>query len=128
MHETARDLKGELDSKMGALQALIRLAKEETTRLEAAIAEAKQLGISACPDTLAELERLLEQEACSTADALGNLPRLSNLASDQLVKPAECRQKIYSLADQGHSPTSIAERVGATVGEVEMVLNLRPAE
>jgi flagellar biosynthesis/type III secretory pathway M-ring protein FliF/YscJ len=34
MHETARDLKAELDSKMSALQALVRMARQECQRLE----------------------------------------------------------------------------------------------
>jgi hypothetical protein len=34
MHETARDLKAEIDSKYAALSALTRLAKEEADRLE----------------------------------------------------------------------------------------------
>jgi hypothetical protein len=34
LHETGRDLKAELDSKMSALQALIRMAQEESERLE----------------------------------------------------------------------------------------------
>ena len=58
MHETARDLKGELDSKMGALQALVRIAQEESERLEAAIDRAERLGLSECRHTLAEIERL----------------------------------------------------------------------
>ncbi len=42
MHETARDLKGELDSKMVALQELIRQAELQAERLRATIEEAKQ--------------------------------------------------------------------------------------
>jgi hypothetical protein len=34
MHETARDLKAELDTKMTALQVLIRMAQQESERLE----------------------------------------------------------------------------------------------
>ncbi len=34
LHETARDLKAELDSKIGALQVLIRMARQEAERLE----------------------------------------------------------------------------------------------
>ena len=47
MHETTRELKAELDSKMGALQALIRMAAEETARLEAAISRAEQITLQA---------------------------------------------------------------------------------
>jgi hypothetical protein len=37
MHDTARELKAELDSKMSALQALIQMAREERERLEAVL-------------------------------------------------------------------------------------------
>lgn len=42
MHDLTRDLSAQLDSKMGALQHLIRQASEETERLERAIAKAKE--------------------------------------------------------------------------------------
>lgn len=45
MHETARDLKAEIDSKLSVLQTLVSLADEQTTRLEAAIARAEALGV-----------------------------------------------------------------------------------
>ena len=40
MHETARELKAEIDSKLLALQALVNVAREEREKLEAAIAQA----------------------------------------------------------------------------------------
>lgn len=42
MHDLARDLSAQLDSKMGALQHLIRQAAEESERLERAIAAARE--------------------------------------------------------------------------------------
>jgi hypothetical protein len=45
MHETARDLKAEIDTKLAALQALTISARQESERLEAAIEKAEQLGI-----------------------------------------------------------------------------------
>jgi hypothetical protein len=41
MHQTARDLRAELDSKILVLQAVIKSAREETMRLENAIQTAK---------------------------------------------------------------------------------------
>jgi hypothetical protein len=43
LHEISRDMMGELDTKMSALQALIRLADESTARLESAIHRAERL-------------------------------------------------------------------------------------
>jgi hypothetical protein len=42
MHDTARELKAELDTKMAALQVLIRQANEACERLERATAEAER--------------------------------------------------------------------------------------
>ncbi len=42
MHDLARDLSAQMDSKMSALQHLIRQAADESERLERALNEAKQ--------------------------------------------------------------------------------------
>jgi len=43
LHETVRELMGELDSKMSAIQALIRLANDAAVRLESAVNRAERL-------------------------------------------------------------------------------------
>jgi len=43
MHEYAREVKGELDAKMSALQELIAQAKAESSRLEGLIAKAERV-------------------------------------------------------------------------------------
>lgn len=52
LHDTMRDLMGEMDSKQRALQVLIYMANEATMKLEAAIQQAQQLDGTA--DELAE--------------------------------------------------------------------------
>ncbi len=42
LHDTARDLKAEIDSKLVALNALTRLAREEADRLERLLEQAKE--------------------------------------------------------------------------------------
>lgn len=49
MHETARDLKAEIDTKLAALQALTIAARQERERLEATIRQAEELHRSAEP-------------------------------------------------------------------------------
>lgn len=115
MHETARDLKAELDSKMGALQALVRQASAESARLEAAIQRAERLGISTSRDTLREIERLADDDASQ--------PRLPQLGGVVFGDPH--RDQIYSLADGGLAAPTIAAQLGASIGDVEMVLSLR---
>jgi len=118
MHETARHLKAELDSKMSALQAMTRIASEESARLEAVIARAERLGISSCADTLAAIEAMHGSDDSGTS-----------LKSDApLANPDEIaarRAAVYQLADQGLAATAIARSMGAPLGDVELLMSLR---
>ncbi|MBP89822.1 MAG: hypothetical protein CMJ64_24460 [Planctomycetaceae bacterium] len=121
MHETARDLKAELDSKIGVLQATIRIANEETERLEAAINRAERLGVSACGDTLAEIERIADASVLTTGDLPD--PGTSEFAT---ISPLEShRSRIFALADEGCGAQAIAASTGLPCGDVELVLSLR---
>jgi len=108
MHETARDLSGQLDSKMSALQALIADADRAAARLETALsrATAPPLGDSTPP---------------TQADALGPL----HTAEDDRSAASDRREEIYTLADYGLDAAGIANRVGLPIGEVELMLSLR---
>ncbi len=118
MHETARDLKAELDSKMAALQAITRIASEESARLEAAIARAEQLGITGCADTLAAIEELH-----GSADfGGGTLPEASSTTTDEI---AARRDAVYQLADKGLAASAIARSIGVPLGDVELLMSLR---
>jgi hypothetical protein len=100
MHETARDLKAELDTKMRALQLLIRQARTESDRLQGLL---DQLDASA---TQRELAQPHEQSATVTAIE-------------------QHQPRIYALADEGQSARAIADLIGVPLGEVEFVLSLR---
>jgi len=127
MHETARDLKAELNSKMSALQVLIQMATEASDRLQATIDRAERLGISECRDTLQEIERLAEQAGSTDGAPLGTLPTPLPEGTGHPLKRATTRELIFRLADQGNNALAIAQQVDAPIGEVEMILNLRPA-
>jgi hypothetical protein len=43
LHQTARDLKAEIDTKLSALRAVALIAREESERLERLLAEAREL-------------------------------------------------------------------------------------
>lgn len=105
MHETARELKAELDSKMRVLQLLIAQARQESERLE------RILGQS---ETDAAHRSRPFSEATQRPSANTALPRC-----------AEHRSEILALARQGHSAAEIAQRLGAPVGDVELILSLR---
>ncbi|MBI2481027.1 MAG: hypothetical protein HYV60_21050 [Planctomycetia bacterium] len=118
MHETARELKAELDSKMSALQAITRIASEESARLEAAITRAERLGISTRADTLTAIEGLNGSD-----DSSGGL--LSDDSSLGLDELAARRDAVYRLADQGLATNAIAQSIGAPLGDVELLMSLR---
>ena len=87
LHETARELSAQLDSKMSALQALILDADRAAARLEAAMGKA---------GSPAESPRAAANQA-----------------------------EIYTLADYGFDAAQIAGRIGAPIGEVQLILGLR---
>jgi len=100
MHETARDLMGRLDSKMSALEALIAEADRAVGRLEAAL--------SKTTEPPQPLDRQDEPPPASAAQA----------------EPPD-RGKVYMLADYGYDAAEIARRLGAPLGEIELILRLR---
>jgi hypothetical protein len=131
MHETAARFKGELDSKLSALQALVLMAKREAERLETAIVKAESLELAAPRDTLAQMDRLAEPAAMESENSLAavaaSLPRHH---SDECADPFADEQKVLAIArlsEQGNSPPQIARRLGLPLGEVEFLLSLRSA-
>jgi len=117
MHETARDLKAELDSKMVALQTLTRFADEAAERMEAAINRAESLGLAPGRDTLAEIA------ACAEANTLDTLPRAPD--NQDLHRLHSQRDTVHALAAQGLTSGAIAEQIGAAIGDVELLLSLK---
>jgi len=104
MHETARDLMGQLDSKMRALQALTADADRAAARLEAAIDQAAEPAIvpEAGPSTRQQPD--------------ANPP-------DTPAAPHR-RDEISMLSNYGYDAAEIARRTGLPVDEVERVLGL----
>jgi hypothetical protein len=102
MHELARDLKAELDTKMRLLQVLISQAQGTCERLQRLLAQADGL-----PPGQDAPERPVH-------------PRL---------RPSTARSPresaIYALAEAGHTAREIADQLAAPLGEVELLLSLR---
>jgi hypothetical protein len=111
MHETARDLKAEIDTKLALLQILIRDANAAATRLEQAAERAEKLGVR---DSLAAIE------AWATEEPHYEMPPNTTAPA----APPES-SRIYALADRGYSWASIAHETGLPLGEVEMAMSLR---
>ncbi len=112
MHETARDLKAELDGKIVALGILLRDAQHETQRLEAAVARAKKLGVTTEPNPLDVIEE------SAGADGLADGLPPPDFVPDE---------RIHDLAEQGYSANAIAQELGSSLGDIELALSLRAA-
>jgi len=114
MHETARELSAQLDSKMRALQALVAEADRAAARLEAAAGKSPEAILQ--PATQAEALR-----------GSGPSDRAAGSPGQASPRPsARARQEeIYTLADYGLEAAEIARRTGSPVGEVELILGLR---
>ena len=113
----------QLDSKMSALQALIRLADEAATRLELAADRAQRLGLDARRDTLEELANL---STASIEDAQRLLDNLSETSVKSRPIDERHEQQVLQLARDGRSSEAIANELGIPVGDVEMLLSLNP--
>ncbi len=155
---------GQLDTKLGLLQQLIREADRAAARLEAALAAARAASPrpSAAESQPPSSPRLLAGEGpgvrtgggetaseprdrfesystgANQAEALksathgeprvpaGGSGRVQPSESASEKQPREHRfQEIYTLADYGLNAAVIAQRVGAPVGEVGLILGRR---
>jgi hypothetical protein len=119
MHELARDLSAQLDSKMVALQELLRTADERVAQLESMLAHR-----SSGEDVLESPRRPATQ---ATLAEQGSRPQQRVDAREPAKKPVleQRYNAIYALSDAGQSSAAIAQRVGAPIGEVELILSLR---
>ncbi|MFW6171909.1 MAG: hypothetical protein ACODAD_15590 [Planctomycetota bacterium] len=100
MHETARELKAELDSKTRVLQLLIGQARREADRLE---------------QILDQLELREQGRDCSSV-------------AKETSPNAERRARILELADRGCTSREIAQQIDASVADVESALTQRGPE
>lgn len=111
LHELARDLVAQIDSKAALLTALLREAQAEAARLERLLAAAPPAHASTQAAALVSAAA----SCCDTVhDALHPQPATT--------RP---RTEIHQLADLGLTPAQIAERTHCLQGEVELILGLR---
>lgn len=101
MHDTARQLAAQLDTKMSALQSLIAEADRAATRLETAMSR-----------------------TCEPAHQEDEAQGLTPAAGEAAASPRH-RDEIFTLADYGYETAEIARRIGSPIGEVELILSLR---
>ena len=116
MHQTARDLSAQLDSKMSALGHLVEEADRASARLETALeAAGSRLPPPAQPESLEA--NATDGSRPNAASADGNPP--------EEATGQQARDEIYMLADYGFDTRQIAGRLGILIGEVESILGSR---
>jgi hypothetical protein len=130
MHETARELKAQLDSKMRALQALIAEADRAASHLEAALKTRHNTDDTPASNRARSGGSPLfnpkpgppsRQEIKST----GLPTNQAQAPTASAVSSPHRHEEIYTLADYGLSDSAIAQRLAMPVGEVELILSLR---
>ena len=133
MHETARELSGQLDTKIGILQHLIAAAAHEAQRLDDALAAVR--------DVQQQIAGADAHAQSDVADQSWSTPRLSEPGAELawLARRAgnsddtagrvvqisgERREQILALAAGGYTRAAISNQVGVPLGDVEMILSL----
>lgn len=123
MHETARDVKAEIDTKLLALQSLMVLANEHCQRLEVMLAKAEKPGAKNAPPLVTGREILSRIE-----NASGELPPLDARAlGKELLTPAQAKLARQLVSEHEYSPADIARYIGASVVDVELFLAIHAA-
>jgi hypothetical protein len=139
LHRLAREFKGEIDTKMRALEELIRLAEGARSRLDASIGRAESLGLSDRRDLAADspesrsvyddVSSSVGKRAKRARNARSNRETARSHQTTAGDDPGEDPrfERVYALADAGFSATRIAGQIGSQVSEVELILSLRHA-
>ena len=141
MHEVARELSAQLDSKMGLLEQLIREADRAASRLETVLAANGRETAPAARPPVASLPSVASARdvpgpplslPANQAEGLKGagrpeVPEARRIEDPSARAPAKDRryEEIYTLADYGYEAAEIARRVGTPVGEVQLILGLR---
>jgi hypothetical protein len=137
LHRLAREIKGEIDTKMRAFEELIQLAENARSRLADSIERAESLALSgqrkgsidSREDRSVEFGRALpvSRSAERPRNTKPNRERAHSLQTTAGDDPGDDPrfERVYALADAGFSAAKIAGQIGAQVGEVELILSLR---
>lgn len=121
--EFSRDVRAELDTKIGVLQAVIRLADERIAELQALAGPADETDGpgSDAVEQICELAVDLTTTAANAARSAEESSPRRGWAPSPAVQA-----RIFQLADEGSEAAEIAERTGLPIGDVEILLSARP--
>ncbi len=123
MHETAREVKGEIDAKLLALQSLLIVAGEHAQRLEGLLQRAEKLDRFGSPRIISGREILARIE-----NATGELPPLDAQAQGkEVLTPAQAKLARQLINEEEYSPAEIARYISAPLVDVELFLSMHSA-
>jgi len=118
LYDQMRDWQGEMQSQSVVLQSLLRIAHEETARLEQRIVELREeLG--------AGKRGSVGQRGNSSGPLHVTEERSLPVVSEPFIDP-QLMEKAFRLDDEGQSVAEIAARLGRTQGDTEFLLSLKP--
>jgi TolA-binding protein len=131
LEDLQRRVSAQLDTKFVRLETVIRDADDRIARLQAvstgqAAPQTPSLSTRSAPPTLAVRERPKPQDRHDGAGACGAEPPTAAPAPALPAAPLSAEHKrVYDKIDAGASPLQVAEQLGMTLGEVELIINLR---
>lgn len=113
LEELSRKIHGQIDTKFSKLDQSIVDADKRISVLRILLDEAKR--------TTGQASNTPDTPSASDDES-------SNRPTNPTREPDERHRQIYNLADQGRTPVQIAQELGTTTGEVELILNLRGSD
>jgi hypothetical protein len=126
LHDMARKMQAQIDTRAAKLEALIAEADEKLATLQRAVGDAgSSRGSGTAPSVLGETGN------ASTFSSMRDVPSTGSmrLVVEPNIEPVDDRYApVYALADQRLDARAIASRLGKPVGEIELILALRPAQ
>jgi uncharacterized membrane-anchored protein YhcB (DUF1043 family) len=113
LSQMARQITSQLDTRAMKLETLIKDADERLAALQAA-------KNSVAPDSG------VKSDDHASGDEVAELHAPPQQAASPMIAVEARHQEVYTMADEGRSPSEIAKIVQRPAGEVELILALRP--
>lgn len=119
--EMSRQMSAQLDTRSAKLEALIQDADQRLAELKAMIEQAPQRPSFAMP---AEIDPPAKRGRPADAPTPVAIAMADDVSPSPPIDPGHA--EVYRLADEDKSPHAIAGELGRPIGEVELILALRP--
>lgn len=111
-------LSNEAEAREAKLRELIALADERVTALQAQV--------NSPPPARTLSHNTIGPPSVAPTPTLRSLVAPASVPASTPTVTDDRHRAIYSLADEGLTAVEIAQRTGQRVGEIELILNLRP--